>query len=340
MPLAHGILPWALSWLAHRYGWSAGYPGTWNWLGLIPIAAGAALLIWIFASGLARARELPEQMQLLAPPFLMTTGPYAYTRNPGYVAELALWLGWATLFGSLVVLIGFVVLAVVIILILPWEARGLETQFGETYRQYQARVSRWVGRRAIISPEVPASKRSHRTRISRRMVFIFSVFVVSVVYPFNFGVLPWLLSLLTPRIGWTEHGPAAWNILGLLPVVAVALGLVWLLPLGFAQFRKLPPVVELDEEEGLLTATPRVLITDGPFAYSRNPTYLAGTFVLLGWALFYGSVVILILAVAGWTLLHYLKVPREERGLEARFGEAYRTYRSRVPRWIGMIRRE
>jgi hypothetical protein len=29
-------------------------------------------------------------------------------------------------------------------------------------------------------PEVPASKRSHRTRISRRMLFIFSVFVVSV----------------------------------------------------------------------------------------------------------------------------------------------------------------
>jgi protein-S-isoprenylcysteine O-methyltransferase Ste14 len=85
-------------------------------------------------------------MQILAPPFLMTTGPYAYTRNPMYVAELALWLGWATLFGSLVILLGFVVLAVVIILVLPWEERRLEAQFGETYRQYQARVPRWLGR--------------------------------------------------------------------------------------------------------------------------------------------------------------------------------------------------
>jgi hypothetical protein len=76
----------------------------------------------------------------------------------------------------------------------------------------------------MSTPEVPASKRSHRTRISRRMLFIFSVFVVSVVYPFAFGVLPWLLSFLTPRFGWTEHGPAAWNILGFFPVVAVALG--------------------------------------------------------------------------------------------------------------------
>jgi protein-S-isoprenylcysteine O-methyltransferase Ste14 len=100
-----------------------------------------------FASGLARVRELPERIQsLLAPPFLMTTGPYAYTRNPMYVAELALWLGWATLFGSLVTLLGFVVLTVVIILVLPWEERGLEAQFGETYRQYQARVPRWLGR--------------------------------------------------------------------------------------------------------------------------------------------------------------------------------------------------
>jgi protein-S-isoprenylcysteine O-methyltransferase Ste14 len=172
------------------------------------------------------------------------------------------------------------------------------------------------------------------------MLFIFSVFVVSVVYPFAFGVLPWLLSLLTPRFGWTEHGPAAWNILGLFPVVAVALGLACYLSVGFAQFPKLPPVLELDEGERLLTATPRVLITHGPFACSRNPTYLAAMFMWLGWAIFYGSVVNLILAVVGWKFFNYLKVPQEERGLEARFGEAYRAYRRRVPRWIGTIRRE
>ena len=112
MPLAHGVVPWALSWLAPRYGWTAGYPGTWNWLGLIPIAAGTAVLIWIFASGLAHVRELPERVQILPPSILITYGPYAYTRNPLYVAEMALWLGWAILFGSLVVLLVIVVLTV------------------------------------------------------------------------------------------------------------------------------------------------------------------------------------------------------------------------------------
>jgi protein-S-isoprenylcysteine O-methyltransferase Ste14 len=192
----------------------------------------------------------------------------------------------------------------------------------------------------MSTPEVPASKRSHRTRISRRIALILGVFVVSVAHSFAFLVLPWLLSLLTRRLGWTEHGPAAWNLLGLFPVVAGALGLAWVYSVGVAQFRKLPPVLELDDGERLLTATARVLITHGPFAYARNPTFLAGMFMQLGWAIFYGSVVILILTVVGWTLLNYLKVPQEERGLEARFGEAYRAYRRRVPRWIGTIRRE
>ena len=192
----------------------------------------------------------------------------------------------------------------------------------------------------MSTPEVPAGKRSHRIRISRRMAVIGGVFILSVVDPFYFLVLPWLVSLLTPRLGWTEHGPGVWNRLGLFPVVAGALGLAWVLNVMFAQIPNLPPVVELDEGEGLLTATSRILITHGPFAYSRNPMFLADTCILLGWAIFYGSVVVLILAVVGWTLLNYLKVPQEERGLEARFGDAYRAYRRRVPRWIGTIRRE
>jgi len=170
--------------------------------------------------------------------------------------------------------------------------------------------------------------------------FVLGLFIVSVVYPFMVGVLPWALSLLTPRYGWTESGPATWNLLGLIPVVAGSVGLLWVFSVMFAQFSKLPATVELEEGERLWSATSRLLITHGPFAYSRNPMFLAGLMVWLGWALFYGSGVIVIVTVVLWTLSNSFKVPQEEHGLEARFGEAYRDYQTRVPRWIGKIRRE
>jgi protein-S-isoprenylcysteine O-methyltransferase Ste14 len=146
LPLAHGVLPWALSLLTTRHGWAEGHPALWNLLGLIPVAAGTAVLVWDLAAGLARVPKLPERVEVLTPPYLMTGGPYAFSRNPMYVAELALWLGWTILFGSVAVLVGFVVLGVAVRGVVPWEERGLEARFGEAYRGYKATVPRWLGR--------------------------------------------------------------------------------------------------------------------------------------------------------------------------------------------------
>ncbi len=191
----------------------------------------------------------------------------------------------------------------------------------------------------MSQPAIPDPAPPHRYRISRRTAFLAGLPIVLVIYPFFVGGLPWLLSLLTPRFGWTERGPAAWNLLGLIPVVAGAAGLVWVFSTMFAQIPNLPETVELDEGEGLLTATSRILITHGPFAYSRNPMFLSGLVMWFGWAIFYGSALVAILAAVLWTLADRLKVPQEERGLEGRFGDTYRDYRRRVPRWFGKIRR-
>lgn len=176
--------------------------------------------------------------------------------------------------------------------------------------------------------------RQHGLRISRGRGLILGLVVVSIIYPLMVGVLPWGLSLLTPRYGWTESRPAVWNLVGLLPVMAGIAGLVWVFSVMFTQFPKLPETVEFDKDERLWSATSRVLITNGPFARSRNPMFLAGMTVWLGWAAFYGSWVIAMMAVVLWSLSNYFKVPHEERGLEARFGEAYRDYCRKVPRWL------
>ena len=57
-----------------------------------------------------------------------------------------------------------------------------------------------------------------------------------------------------------------------------------------------------------------------------------------GWALFYGSIAVLIGFLIMFTMFNFVIVPYEERDLERRFGEAYRQYKYRVPRWIGKSR--
>ncbi len=145
IPLAHGVVPWAISTLLPHYGWEGGSPGFWNRLGLIPVTVAAALLIWILLLGIA---QTPGRVKLgLTPSFLMMRGPYRLTRNPMYVAELGLWFGWALFFGSPGVFIGCVLLlSIVNFVILPREERGLEAAFGQAYLQYKNTVPRWLGK--------------------------------------------------------------------------------------------------------------------------------------------------------------------------------------------------
>ncbi len=145
IPVAHGVVPWAISRNTPRYGWARGTPGLWNELGLILVTAAAALLTWILGMGIVR---IPNTVKLgLTPSVLLTHGPYRFSRNPMYVAELGLWFGWALYFGSLGVLAGSAVLLFFVnFVILPREERGLESAFGASYLQYKTEVSRWLGK--------------------------------------------------------------------------------------------------------------------------------------------------------------------------------------------------
>jgi protein-S-isoprenylcysteine O-methyltransferase Ste14 len=81
------------------------------------------------------------------PKYLLVAGPYTWTRNPMYLAEMALWIGWALFYGSSGVLIGLLVLwAVMNFMVVPFEERDLEARFGDSYLRYKQRVPRWLGK--------------------------------------------------------------------------------------------------------------------------------------------------------------------------------------------------
>lgn len=76
------------------------------------------------------------------------------------------------------------------------------------------------------------------------------------------------------------------------------------------------------------------LVTDGVFGYTRNPLYVGVSIALCGLALILDLDWILLLIVPSFVLLHFAVVRREERYLEQKFGDAYRHYKARVPRYF------
>ena len=145
IPLVHGVVPWAVSWLGPRYGWHDGIPSYWNLIGLIPVLAGAIVLLWLMVVGFVHAAKMLERVELnWRPNILLTSGPYRFCRHPMYVGELALWIGWATLFGSPVVLVCLIAFLIVVGRLAPKEERDLEAAFGEQYREYMNAVPRWL----------------------------------------------------------------------------------------------------------------------------------------------------------------------------------------------------
>lgn len=82
------------------------------------------------------------------------------------------------------------------------------------------------------------------------------------------------------------------------------------------------------------TAQATALVTSGPFCFSRNPMYLGVVVILLGIALWVGSLPMLIAPTGFFVFLSVLYIPREEQQLRKIFGDAYDAYTTKVRRWI------
>ena len=129
--LGTGILlqvagPWSLpwpAWIGHACGWPLVLAGL--WLGAWAVRAAAAVDL-----------ERPDQ--------LVDRGPYAFSRNPMYLAWTAGYLGAALVAGTAWPLLLLpVVLAATHIVVLR-EERSLERRFGAAFRGYKTSVRRYL----------------------------------------------------------------------------------------------------------------------------------------------------------------------------------------------------
>src|SRR5215471_7852877 len=84
---------------------------------------------------------------------------------------------------------------------------------------------------------------------------------------------------------------------------------------------------------GIDTSRPGKLVTDGIFAYSRNPIYVGFAFILIGQFLILSNRILLIYVLAGFWLFHR-QVLREEEYLRKHYGDDYTQYCRRVRRYL------
>jgi protein-S-isoprenylcysteine O-methyltransferase Ste14 len=112
------------------------------WLGALVLAAGEILRLWAVNHIGAISRTRSER---LGP--LVTTGPFGWVRNPLYVGNVALWVGFTINTGVLWLLPPvLVLLAFEYHAIVRWEEQLLEARIGSAYREYVSRVPRWLPR--------------------------------------------------------------------------------------------------------------------------------------------------------------------------------------------------
>jgi protein-S-isoprenylcysteine O-methyltransferase Ste14 len=76
------------------------------------------------------------------------------------------------------------------------------------------------------------------------------------------------------------------------------------------------------------------LVTEGAFAFRRNPIYMGETLAFLGLAEFTHNIWFVIVAPLFAIAIQLLAIQPEERHLEERFGQAYLDYKERTRRWF------
>ncbi|MFY9317283.1 MAG: isoprenylcysteine carboxylmethyltransferase family protein [Burkholderiales bacterium] len=76
------------------------------------------------------------------------------------------------------------------------------------------------------------------------------------------------------------------------------------------------------------------IVSAGIFGITRNPMYVGLLIVLAGWFIYLGAVSAIAGPIAFVLYIQRFQIIPEERALAAKFGDEYRAYMAKVPRWL------
>jgi protein-S-isoprenylcysteine O-methyltransferase Ste14 len=142
------------------------------------------------------------------------------------------------------------------------------------------------------------------------------------IYAVGAAFLMWLLNTYLPLV----HLPyGSLNKLGLVLIALAVLADIWSLLLFFRARTTPNPMKPQNSSQ---------LVTTGLYRYTRNPMYVGMLVMLLGWAIYLGSLSpFFILPLFVWVINTQQILP-EEKFLTEKFGASYRAYMQSVPRWL------
>jgi protein-S-isoprenylcysteine O-methyltransferase Ste14 len=137
------------------------------------------------------------------------------------------------------------------------------------------------------------------------------------------GLVPWLIS------GWQVRGPVS-----PLAIIRMALGGVLLVLAIVVLVRAFARFVMEGRGTPAPVAPPERLVVGGDYRFVRNPMYLAVITAVLGQAMIFGSLGLLVYAVALWVITAAFVRWYEEPVLLRRYGDEYERYRLTVRAWL------
>lgn len=147
-------------WVLRQTGGQLAAPTALSWtLGLPVFLLGVAIALWAAVSDVILGRGTPAVYD--PPRRLMSSGPYAWVRNPMYIGAATALLGAAIVYRSRALFLIMVAYATIAhLFVVAYEEPQLERRFGDDYARYRARVRRWLPHRPeSASPAPPPAVR-------------------------------------------------------------------------------------------------------------------------------------------------------------------------------------